>query len=194
MTRPIGLALIGLAIVLPFGIWRLVLGANYPAVGIKPLAMGYIGSAMSLVAGIFFSCYVEYSGRVAKGLLSETQRWAIVPGWSVTLTVISLILVLPLVGLVGVPGSAILLRRRRLNFHNIGVFLFVLWISLSIIFLALSSNTNEWHRTHRLESFTDALTGLSVIVGVIFVPFFLAIHRASRTYRLMINSSESLAR
>ena len=181
MTRPFGLAVIGVATLLPFGIWRLVLGSTYGRVGIRPYVVGYVFSLVGLMLLSFCLSYFEFSGRVATGALSETQRWTTVLGWSVYLAVLSLIFVLPMLGIVGVPVSAFLLRRKLLNFGNIAKTVLVLWIALTCILWSLPGN--EWQRTHRLESFTSILASLMPGIVLVAFPFLIGLHLVTREGR-----------
>lgn len=182
LTRPGGLALIGVAVALPFLIWRAMLGRAFSEIGIKPLAYAYLWAAIGLALMSFAGSYFEFSGRVASGILPETQRWSIVPGWSIYIAVLSLIFVLPLLGLVGVPLAAALLKRGHLTPLKIASC--VLVVSLTLTVLGSAFPGNEWHRTHRFESFVMGLKG--ILPGMIFIalPFMLAIYLTSRQYRL----------
>jgi hypothetical protein len=159
-----------------------MLGPAFTEIGIKPLAFGYLCAALGLVLISFIACSIEFSSRAAGGLLQETQRWSIVPGWTFYVAILSLIFVLPLLGLVGVPVAAAFLKRRLLTPRNIAVFVLVLWLVLTILGWALPGN--EWQRTHRLESFMMGAKDL--LPGILFIalPFMFAIHSRSRAYRL----------
>jgi hypothetical protein len=181
MTLPLGLAIIGGAILLPFGFWRSILGSTYSHIGIRPYIAGYVASLIGLMLLSFTSSYLEFSGRAAAGILNESQRWTIVPGWTIYIGVLSLIFVLPLLGLIGVPVSAFLLKRRLLNFRNIALILALLWLTLTCQSWAFPSN--EWHRTHRLLSFTSTLTSLIPGIALVAFPFLLGIYGTAHRYR-----------
>jgi hypothetical protein len=181
MTRPWGLVLVAVAVALPFGLWRLVLGHTHSAVGFKPLVLGYLCAGAGSAVLAFTSSYFEFSERVANGVLPESQRWSIVPGWSVYLGVLSLTIVLPLLGLIGVPFSAVLVRRRCLTIKTIIVSALVCWLFLATFVWMFPGN--EWHRTHRFESFTVFLSALAPGMVLIALPFLLAVHRASSSFR-----------
>lgn len=182
LTSASGLALICAAIVVPFVIWRIVLGPVFTAVGIKPLAFAYLCAACGLVVMSFVSCYVEFSGREADGIVQEAQRWSIVPDWTFYMSILSLTYVLPLLGLVGVPVAASFLKRGRLTPKTIVVCALVLWLVLTVLGWAFPGN--EWHSTHRLESFMTGLKDLLPLIFFIAMPFMIAIYRCSRPYRL----------
>lgn len=181
MTLPLGLAAIALVVALPFALWRIVLANKFKGIGFKPLATGYAFSAIGSLVANFGSSYLEFSARVSKDVLPEAQRWSIVPGWTIYITVLSLILVLPLVGLVGVPVSALLLKLRRLSYKSIVVLVIVTWLALALA--AWTFLSNEWDRTHRLDSLTMWLTELAPNVAFIALPFLLGVYYASRSYR-----------
>jgi hypothetical protein len=181
MTLPSGLAGIALAVGLPFLFWRLLLAKTFGAIGYKPLAVGYSFAALGLVTTNFASTYLEFNSRVSKHILSEAERWSTVPGWTVYLTVLSLIYALPLIGLLGVPVSAILLRLRRLTYTNIAILVIVFWCGLALA--AWASPTNEWHRTHRLESLTLWMTEIAPGALLVALPFLLGIYSTSRPFR-----------
>jgi len=181
MTLPTGLAAIASAVALPFLLWRAVLGRSFPGIGYKPLATAYAFAAAGLLVSNFASAYLEFNSRVAKNILPEAQRWSTVPGWTIYTSVLSLVVVLPLVGLLGVSVSGLLLRYRRLSFVNIGAALLVAWLALVLVVWAFPSN--EWHRTHRLESLTMWLSELAPSILLVGLPFLAGIYVASRTYR-----------
>lgn len=181
MTEPLGLAVIALAVAVPFILWRLVLGQTFRHIGFKPLLAAYALAALGLLVVTFVSSWFEFSARVTDGLLQETQRWSIVPGWMVYGTVISLLFVLPLLGLVGVPVAALLLKLRRLSFRSIGVVVLASWLALALG--AWFIPTNDWDRDHRLESLTLWLTELAPGVALVALPFLLGVYLASRAYR-----------
>jgi hypothetical protein len=181
MTLPSGLAGIALAVALPFLFWRLLLAKTFGAIGYKPLAVGYSFAALGLVITNFASAYLEFNSRVSKNVLSEAQRWSAVPGWTVYLTVLSLIFALPLIGLLGVPVSAILLRLRRLTYANIAALVLVFWCGLALIAWALP--TNEWHRTHCLESLMLWVTEIAPSALLVALPFLVGIYFTSRSFR-----------
>ena len=181
LTQPMGLLVIGLAVAIPFVIWRVVLGKAYAHVGFSALIAGYACAMAGLVVFSFMSAYVDFSSRVAEGILQEAQRGSLVARWSVSMVVISLVFVLPLVGLLGVPLAAVLLKRRRLNYTTIAVAAALLWVSLAGLLWAVPSN--EWHRMHRLESLMMWLEDLLPAVLLIAMPFLLGIFWVSRPYR-----------
>lgn len=181
MTLPTGLAVIALAVALPFLVWRLVLGKAFSGVGFKPLASAYAFAALGLLALNFVSSHVEFSSRVANNVLPETQRWATVPGWTIYITVLSLIAVLPLLGLVGVPAAALLLRLRRLSIVSVAAALVATWLVLVLIVWSFPSN--DWHRTHRLDSLAMWLTEIGPSVLLVGLPFLGGIYLTSKGYR-----------
>jgi hypothetical protein len=181
MTQPSGLALIGLAVVVPFILWRLLLGNVFAAVGFSPLAVAYACAAFGILVVNFTASHIEFSDRVSSGLLQESQRWSIVPGWTTYAAVLSLIYVLPLLAVVGVPLAALLLRMRRLTYASIAAAVVALWLVLAVV--AWAFPINEWHRTHRLASLTGWLTELLPSIVLIAVPFFVGIYGASRSAR-----------
>ncbi len=181
MILPTGLAVITVAVVLPFFIWRLVLSSSFASVGFVPLAAAYVLAAVGLLTANFISSHLEFSARVAQNLLPEAQRWTTVTGWAIYVSVLSLLLVLPLLGLVAVPAAAWLLKLRRMSLKTIAVGVLGVWLSLALIAWALPSN--EWHRTHRLESLGTWLTALAPPVALVGFPFLLGIHIAARRYR-----------
>lgn len=181
MTRPSGLALIGLAVLVPFIFWRLLLGNAFAGVGFAPLAVAYACAALGLLLVNFGTSYVEFSSRASAGLLQEAQRWSIVPGWTIYSAMISLIYVLPLLAIVAVPLAALLLRARKLKYLNIAIAAVTLWLGLAV--LAWFSPINEWQRTHRIASFVGLLRELLPGIVLVAVPFFLGVHGLTRSAR-----------
>lgn len=181
MTEPLGLAAIALAVALPFILWRLALGPTFRRIGFKPLVAAYALAALGLLTVNFATAHIEFSARVADKLLQEAQRWSVVSGWTVYGTVISLLYVLPLLGLVAVPVSALLLRLRRLSLTTMGIAVLASWLTL--VLLAWSIPTDDWDRDHRMESLTLWLTELAPGVALVAFPFLLGVYLASRAYR-----------
>ncbi|WP_243368234.1 hypothetical protein [Microvirga solisilvae] len=169
LTGPGGLLLIGMGIIVPFLFWPLLLGTHYRAIGLMPLTVAYVSALTGLIVMSLVYGYVEFSARVEKGILSETQRWSVVPGWTLYSTFLSLIIVLPALGLIAVPFGAWLLRNRRLHLKSIIISLTVFSVGLATLFWAFPAN--DWHRTHRLESFGDWLADTFIHLTFIGAPF-----------------------
>ena len=176
MTLPAGLLLIGVAAGLPFFLWRKLLQESFSQYGFTPLALAYFAAAVGLVVNNFAFSYLEFSSRVAKDMLQEAERWSTVPGWTIYTSVLALIIVLPLLGLVAVPASAYLLKLRKLNLFTISLGILTAWLMLCLFFWALPSN--DWHKTHRLESllmilkeffFSFAVIGGSFLLSILYV-------------------------
>jgi hypothetical protein len=182
LTGPVGIVLIAFAMIIPFVFWRLLLGKAHAQIGYAPLAAGYACAIAGVVIVSFTSSYFEFSRRVSEGLLAEAERWPVIMGWSATQAVIALIIVVPLVAVIGVPLSATLLKRHRLNYLTITVAAVAVWLSLTTLLWARPSN--EWENSHRLEFLVMLLTDLAPSIALIALPFLLGIHRLSRAYRL----------
>ncbi|MDP1740046.1 hypothetical protein [Polaromonas sp.] len=181
MTQPAGLALIAVAVALPFIVWRIVLGQAFRRIGFKPLLAAYALAAVGLLVANFSSAYIEFSARVADKLLTEAQRWDTLPGWTIFRLFIALVFVLPLLGLVGVPVAALLLKLRRLTVKTMVAAVLASWLTLVLVAWAIP--TNDWDRDHRLESLTMWLTELAPGVLLVGLPFLLGVYLASRSYR-----------
>lgn len=187
LTGPLGIVLIGLAVGIPFVFWRLILGKAHSQIGFAPLAAGYACAIAGVAIVSFTSSYFEFSHRVSEGLLPEAGRWAIVMGWSTTQAVIALIIAVPLITVIGVPLSAALLKRHRLNYLTIAVAAVAVWLSLATLLWARPSN--EWESAHRLEFLIMLLTDLAPSIVLIALPFLLGIHRVSRAYRTGVHNT-----
>jgi hypothetical protein len=181
LTSIFGLVAIGVVIGISCAIWRGVLGADFAKIGFRPLAFAYLCAGIGYVGSNFVSCYLDFSNRVAEGLLSEHQRWSIVPGWTMYATILLLVIALPLLGLVGVPVMAIVLKRALLTPKNIALCVLAIWLALSALGFILPGN--EWHRTHPLESFAMSLKELLPAVLFIALPFMVAVYWGARSYR-----------
>lgn len=181
MTQPAGLALIAVAVALPFIVWRIVLGQAFRRIGFKPLLAAYALAAVGLLVANFSSAHIEFSARVADKLLTEAQRWDTLPGWTIFRLFIALVFVLPLLGLVGVPVAALLLKLRRLTVKTMVAAVLASWLTLVLVAWAIP--TNDWDRDHRLESLTMWLTELAPGVLLVGLPFLLGVYLASRSYR-----------
>lgn len=115
LIQPLGIAAIAVAIGLAFILWRLLLGRIYNSIGSRPLLAGYTAAFGALTAYTFVTSYFEFTHRVETGLLSESERWATVHGWTVYMSVLSLVVVLPVLFVFGTPTAALLTRLRRLT-------------------------------------------------------------------------------
>jgi hypothetical protein len=104
-----------LAVGITFFFWWLILGNAFARVGFLPLAIGYASAAVALLLINLVDNYFEFSRRVAIGHLEETHRWSTLPGWTIYTALLSLITVLPLLAIVGMPLSAVLLRTRKMT-------------------------------------------------------------------------------
>ena len=181
MTSPPGLAVIALAIALPFLVWRVVLGRAFQFVGFTPLVAGYLLAAIGLLVLHLGTAYFQFNADVAKGILPEARRWSTVSEGTIYSIVLSLAGVLPLVGLVGVPLSALLLKLRRLSLITISMSVVATWLTL--VLFAWSFPINEWHRISRLESLTVLLAEMAPSAALVTLPFLLGMYLASRSYR-----------
>jgi hypothetical protein len=148
MIGPAGLLIIGIAAALSVFLWSIVLGHASTRVGIRPLLIGYACGASGLLLCSFLQSFHEFSNRASEGVLQEAQRWSIVPGWTLYLSVLSLIYALPLATIVGVPTTALLLRMGKFTYASMAAKAVVIWLSLAILLWAFP--TNAWHRIHRL--------------------------------------------
>lgn len=182
LTSSFGLIVIGAVIGISFAIWRGILSSDFATIGFRPLALAYLCAGIGYVGINFVGCYLDFSNRVAEGLLSEHQRWSVVPGWTMYATVLLLVIVLPLLALVGVPVTAIVLKRALLTPKNIAVCTLVVLLALSS--LGFFFPGNEWHRTHRLESFVMWLKTLLPAILFVALPFMLTVYKVARPYRL----------
>jgi hypothetical protein len=95
-----------------------------------PLAVGYASASVALLFINLVDNYFEFSSRVGIGQLQETQRWSTVPGWTIYSALLSLITVLPLLAIIGVPLSVVLLRTQKMTL------IIVTLIALPVVFLA----------------------------------------------------------
>lgn len=175
LVHPIGLVLIAIAIGLPCTLWvRMVRSSQLPHRG-RIILMAYAAALSGLLVSSAASSYLEFSSRAASGMLQEAQRWSIVPGWTIYVMVLALLVVLPLLAFVGVPVSAFLVRRSRLSVWTATGALFGAFL-LSVLLL-WSFPSNEWHRTHRLDSLfliARELLSAFAIVGGAFAGAILA--------------------
>lgn len=173
MTLPFGLIVIAIAVALPLPLWRRILGAHYVRIGVQPYVAGYLAALAGVMMVSFGFSYVEFSGRVAAGVLEESQRWTIVPRWTVNMAVLSLVAVLPLLGLVGVPLAAILLRRHWFSHLAAVAAVALAWVVLTCLIWWVP--VNNWAKAHRFEAFIDFLTNLLPGMLLVALPFLLAI-------------------
>lgn len=178
MTRPAGLIAIAFAIAAPFAIWRLVLGRRFRPAGFAPLAAGYSFAGLGLILATFTWSYIEFTSRVAAGGLVESQRWTIVPSWSLYFSILLLTIALPILGLLAVPASAWLVRKNCLQYSTMAVSIGAVWAALSLFIWSLPGN--EWHRTHRLQSLGMSLSIAGISVVTVGLPFIFGIFLVAR--------------
>lgn len=180
LTQPLGLLILAAGIAIPFLIWRVVLGKSFTAFGVKPLALAYVAALVGLVVLVFIWSYSEFTNRVEEGLLQEDTRWSTVTGWTVYMGVLSLVFVLPLLGLVGVPLGAVLLRKGWLTVKSMVAVLLAVWLSFTLVILSLDTNFWRWGRHDQLESLGTNL--LETLPGVLLIaaPFLGALLLTSK--------------
>ena len=183
LTQPFGLVLILLALALPFLLWRVVLSEAFVQIGFVPLVAGYIAALLSLVVGCFWYSYMEFSTRASAGLLLETQRWSIVPGWTLYTAILYLTVVLPLLGIIGVPWSASLLKRKQLCFRKIVSTIIFIWLGVTMAVSFIMLAINGWNQTHLSEFFIIAFKDTLPSVALVGLPFLLGIYWVSRVRR-----------
>lgn len=177
-TLPFGLIFFGIAVTLPWWLWRWLLGPEYDRIGVMPYAAGYLAALAGLLVVSFGYAYHDFTGLPADGVFAQTRWWTFVPGRGIYMMVLSLLFVLPLLALVGVPVAAVLIRRHWFNFRT--VLAVVAIVSSAMTYLVWSTPPNNWSKTHPLEWFTSVLTGLLPGVLMVALPFLLAIQYAVR--------------
>jgi ABC-type transport system involved in cytochrome c biogenesis permease component len=183
LTRPLGLLVIAVALAIPFGIWRAVLGSSFPFFGTKPVVFGYVAALTGLLLLEFISSYREFTSRVERGMLDEAARWSTIPGWTIYVAVLSLIVVRPLLGFVAVPITAALLKRRRFNYRSIGAMLLVAWLGLGLAIGSVPIAVSDGEQAHPLQILGQILIELLPGVLLIGLPFLGAIAMATGTKR-----------
>ena len=181
MMGPDGVLIAGMAVALSCFMWAVLLGDAAVRVGFMPLLVGYVCGALGLAVSSFLQSYREFSNRVSTGILDETLRWSTVPGWTLYLSLLSLIAALPLATFVGAPLSALMLRTCRFTVAGITVAVGALWLGLGTLLWLFP--INEWHRTHRLASFEQIMTDLLPWISLTTIPFLLGIYTTSRGLR-----------
>ncbi|MEJ2107577.1 MAG: hypothetical protein P8X48_09670 [Acidiferrobacteraceae bacterium] len=181
LTRPLGLVLIAAGLAIPFAIWRVVMGSSFQEFGVRPLAAGYGASFLGLALLCFWSSYSEFSSRVDQGLLEEASRWSTVPGWTIYLAILSLLIVLPVLGFIAVPACAALLKKGWFNSKSISGLLVGSWSIPAIAVALLPSNL--WEQGNPWQAMIEVLS--ESIAGVLLVglPFFSAILITARITR-----------
>jgi hypothetical protein len=171
MTRPAGLTIIGLALAVPFVLWRLVLGEGFRPIGFGPLVLAYACTALGYFVLIFASAYTDFSARVARGLLAEEQRWSIVPGWTIYELVLFLILLLPFLTLAA-PYAALLLRLHSLKWSSIIATSLGVWVALGLLMWLIALVDKPPELARLIGWFRDLLPGIAfvVVLGVYLAP------------------------
>ncbi|MFO0990322.1 MAG: hypothetical protein U1E67_00120 [Hyphomicrobiales bacterium] len=168
-----GLLFVFVGLLIPSLLWRAILGPAYPRVGVSPLAFAYLAALVGLILVSFGTSYLEFSSRVDNHLLDEGERWSIVPGWTIYMGVLQLLMAIPALAIFCVPLAALLVRVQRVSLRYIVVVVVLGWI-LCIAFLWLSP-TNQWHRTHRLESVKWHAIETSPMIFLVALPFFVSL-------------------
>lgn len=171
-------AIFGSMIALPFALWRIILGQGFASIGFAPLVFGYLLAILGLASSAFATSYVGFNNAVSAGILRESERWSIIPNWTIYFATGAPILVLPILGLVCVPVSAMLLRKQCLSHSRIAVTLLVIWLTIALFGWCFPSNL--WHRTNPLESLGMWLTSVCFEIAAIGLPFFYGIYLVIR--------------
>lgn len=183
MTQTSGLAMIAIAVAASFLLWRLVLGRVFGELGFTPLTIGYICATLGLVLLCFGgSIFFFYDDIYEKGSL-----WSLVPGWTRFSTVLSLLVVLPLLELICMPICAILLKRRRFTKKAIGAVVFAVWFGLLGSFLAFLTLLSQKRSLSETVSDPFALIHsvvvASMVAFLVCLPFSLGVYFSTRRYR-----------
>ncbi len=170
--------MIALALAIPFGLWRLVLGGDFRAIGFGPLVLAYACTALGYVIVTFASAYLDFNGRVASGLLAEEQRWSIVPGWTIYTMVLFLTLLLPFL-MLAAPYTALLLRLRMPRWRSIFASALGCWVALSLLMWMITLDG----KPPEVKLLIVWLRELLPAIGFVFVPFLLGIYAAAPSVR-----------
>lgn len=173
MSRPLGITAMAVAVAIPFLLWRTVLGSCYRSIGARPLAMAYLLATVGLLIYCFAWSHSEFSDRVAANVLADERRWATVSGWAVYLAMLSLAIVLPLLGALAVPLSAVLIRAQR--FTPMTILVALLCVFALLIGGIWAMPLNEWYSIHGAESLWMLIGELAGPYALVALPFFLGL-------------------
>lgn len=144
MAGPLGLAMLAIFVAAPIAIWRGTIARWYPNYGAWLLFGANLAGLGGLAVYSFVSSYLDFSGRVRPSGLQETQRWAIVPGWSIALFLMFLLGVLPVFGLLLTPISAAMVAIRASRKAIAFTVLFLAWVGLFSLDLKRSPEPLFW--------------------------------------------------
>ena len=178
LTQPLGLFLMGSMILVGYGFWRFILGDRYRDVGVMPFGLAYFVAFSGLVVINLWVAYGEYSSRVLKGLLQETERWSHVRGWTLYLVVLWLPVFLLMLALVGVPLAAKLIKVNQFTLRNIAIRIVVFWVGFTVVFWGFITAVNGL-RDPESPGLFSILMGVLPSVAFIAAPFLLTIYLAS---------------
>ncbi|WP_129587798.1 hypothetical protein [Herbaspirillum robiniae] len=171
ITHPLGIAIFFIA--MPLICWRLVRSEKNLSRRIRPYVLAFTSSIVGLIILCFLTSLMDFGSR-ATGPVNELGRWATILGWTIHLSILLSVFVLPLIGLIAVPVAALLLRFQRFEMRNIVGVLVFFWAILT--FAVWSFPDNSWAESHRFGSFVSYGQAIACGVAFIAVPFFFTLY------------------
>lgn len=163
-------------------VWKLVLGkAAYASVGAPSVVVATLCAEASLLVAVFVGSCFDVSAWAASGTLGDAAHWATIANRTITAFTLSLFPILPAIGVFAVPISAVLVRRRALNYFSLIAALALIWVLL-IGLSMLVPEQNEWGRGHHWESLIQTAGLLAMVTLVVGLPFFLVRRYCTRQY------------
>ena len=177
LVQPLGLASLSAITAVSFLAWRLVLGPAYRVYGPKPLAVAYAVAVCGHALLNFYFSNQEFTARVSRNVLEEASRWSIVPGWTLYMSVLTLLLLLPLLVVLSALAAA-LLRSRKYSYRVVAT------ISLGFVVLAGVGvwwfSSGSWMLIDHLALLAATLGAAAFAVALTVLPFLAAIGHFAR--------------
>ncbi len=168
LVQPLGIAALIAVVASSFAVWRVVLGPEHHRYGFKPLVVAYSSALCGHTLLNFYFSHQEFNNRVARSVLQEPQRWSIVPGWTLYVGVLTLLLLLPLLLLLSAFAAA-LLRSRKLSYRTIALTNLSLAVFISVAMWWFSSGT--WLLKDHLELLASTLVSATIVIALTVLPF-----------------------
>jgi hypothetical protein len=165
-----GLMMLGLAAIAAVFLWYCGLGEEAKRIRAKPALLGEALALVMLALTSFVESWLIFGSRVERLLLSESERWTIVPNWMLYRFFLFVPFVMAALCVIALP-AAWLARHGRFTFAP--MLLIVAACCLVPAGLLWLEPGNEWSRLNRLASFLGLLNDMVFVIGFPVAGFLL---------------------
>ncbi|RYE68396.1 MAG: hypothetical protein EOP17_06245 [Rhizobiaceae bacterium] len=98
-----------------------------------PLFAGFAVSMAGLALLTYIECYADFTSLIQQGYYTEAERGLYLLRRVVGQAIVTLVFLLPAISFGVVPLTTWLIRRGRLTFKDIGLFVIIGWFALSLV-------------------------------------------------------------